>query len=68
MVHLSHVESASTQTPYRTGGSIREVSILATDALNEVPPPGHDLDWAGRTYQVTALEGRYIHLRAVACD
>lgn len=67
MVHLSHVESATTRAPRRTGGSIREVALLAIDNVSEVPEPGHDLNWAGRTYQVTALEDRYLHLRSTEC-
>jgi hypothetical protein len=63
MVNLSRIRDVSGR---QGEGSIREVSLLAMDVVSQVRNAGDALDWAGRTYQIEALDdGGYLHVRPV---
>ncbi len=43
--------------------SIREVVILAAEAIGEPPCPGEPIAWAGRSYRVLGVDsGDYLHI------
>ena len=62
---LSRIRESSERQRDVSQGSIREVSLLASDVLSHVRNPGDAFDWAGRTYHIEALDdGGYLHVRS----
>jgi hypothetical protein len=66
MISLSRICERSSRNGGNGEGSIREVSLLSTEVVSQVRSEGDAFDWAGRTYQVEALDhGGYLHVRPV---
>ena len=64
MVGLSQTFKGSRTSHDLGGGSIREVSLLALDVVSHVRNEGNCFAWAGRTYQIEALDdGGNLHIR-----
>jgi hypothetical protein len=63
MVRISSDARQSRPKTGRSRPSIREVVVLAAEALGDPPSAGDPIAWAGRSYRVLAVDsGDYLHV------